>query len=127
MAKELIIDRAVWLRGEGNEESFLLRAKDQKMCCVGIYLKGLGVEDERLLDTGMAEDTKVLDTKDIGLVVKDLPDEAKWLEDSTTAGELYRTNDAEGIGEEERETTIASLFKEQGVEVRFVGESKEAA
>ena len=40
---KLTIDRNVWLRGEGNGVSFLLREVDRKMCCVGIYLKACGI------------------------------------------------------------------------------------
>lgn len=45
---KLVIDRKIWLRGEGSFMSFLLRRADQKQCCVGILCEALGVPKKDL-------------------------------------------------------------------------------
>lgn len=40
--KKLTINRRTWLRGEGSEESYLRRAEDGKMCCLGFAAIQLG-------------------------------------------------------------------------------------
>lgn len=130
---KLIIDRAVWLRGEGKGKSFLLRQEDGKRCCLGIYLAALGVSDELLEHVGSPAR---------GLQLS-LPAEAGWLieaeaygfrfphENSAVACDLMHMNDAPEHGylridgldltEARREEFVAARFKEHGVEVEFVG------
>lgn len=47
---EFIIDRTLWLRGEGPTRSRLLRPSDGKMCCVGQMCKQLGLTDNDISD-----------------------------------------------------------------------------
>jgi hypothetical protein len=124
---KLTIPRSIWLRGEGDEVSRLLRPEDDKMCCIGIYLKELGVEEEYLLN--------VSDANHINFNHR-LPEEAKWLRDPCavpSSGSFYTTNDYELLNidedsesrgfvrsEEEREAKIREMFLAHGVEVTFV-------
>lgn len=117
----LIINRAEWLRGEGPDDSFLLRTKDNKRCCVGIYLRELGVPDSVLSGMGAADQPRVADKLD---------PEHWLLSDDHTATELYDTNDTEiqpdsddpiYRDESEREAKIARLFAKHGVFVTFKG------
>ena len=112
------IDRSRWLRG--GYPSFLLRRKDRKMCCIGLYLEACGVEEERLVD--IADPMGVM-----GL----LPVEAHWLRqgeqedktplDSYAASALMWVNDQMNtITEAEREEAIRARFSSHGVEVTFV-------
>jgi hypothetical protein len=134
---KLTIPREIWLRGEGGDKSRLFRRDDGKMCCIGIYLRDLGVPVEKL--TGCSSATSLHYMYGGGLEC--VPKEAKWLlktDDFSSlictpkeALELYRANDAilaypEGKDEpyfqteEDRESAIKGLFATHGVEVEFV-------
>lgn len=108
---EVIIDRKIWLRNESGYESMLLRTKDGKKDCVGIYLTALGIPDELLADKIKAE--QINDAR--------IPE---WLV-RRTGGEidglrLYCANDACGLTQPERERNVATIFARHGVEIRFV-------
>ena len=47
---KVVVDRQKWLRGEGSTNSYLLRSKDSKMCCLGFACVALGVKEEFLQD-----------------------------------------------------------------------------
>lgn len=68
--RTLVIDRKIWLRGEGDSSGQLLRPDDGKMCCIGIYLEACGVPKELL---------KGQDVAHSGVVMPVLPEEAQWL------------------------------------------------
>jgi len=117
---KLTIPRKIWLRGEGDARSRLLRIGDGKMCCIGIYLKELGVPEEYLAD--------VADASSFNLN-QPLPEEAKWLRNpciAPSAGRFYTTNDYELPGdgyiasEEDREAKIKEMFEAHGVELEFI-------
>lgn len=117
---KLVINRRVWLRGEGSENSRLLREEDGKRCCVGIYLSALGVPDEMLKNATTA----------VWVVRRRLlPPAADWLEQpdldivystSEDARRLYATNDDMRESEEFREEIVAAIFRRHGVEVEYV-------
>lgn len=129
--RKLVIPREKWLRGEGLDESRLLREYDQKQCCVGLYLECLGVPREILVDQAAGND-----------IAEHLPEEARWLlitapitdkpHNSSLAARLYEANDwlpdwesdifvyEKGFEDESaRESRIIELFAEAGVEVTF--------
>lgn len=120
--KAFTISRKVWLRGEPND-SFLLRNRDGKMCCVGIFLHACGVPAEEMLD-GEAVNSF------IGLPIYNRMEQALgksfgWLfrlsVKSSLIDRLYHANDnsASSISPNTREKRIAELFAEGGVEVTF--------
>lgn len=111
--KELVIDRKVWLRGEGTGKSKLLRVDDGKRCCVGIYLATLGAGDGDLRECALASEVR-------------LPEKAGWLvnangNDTQAAHALYRANDLDMPPGQNREQAVAALFAEHGIAVKFVG------
>ena len=119
---KLIIDRDIWLRGEGSGWSYLLRKEDEKMCCLGIYLKECGVSSEKLLD--MTSPCQL---------VKIIPPEAEWLIDKSLGIDSMDTCDLMGFNdrrkkkiekedekEDEREEKIAHIFAKHNIEVEFV-------
>lgn len=123
---KLVIDRKIWLRGEGSDVSKLLRSSDQKRCCVGIYLGACGVEDVSMQDVS---DANILNFRE------PLPEGAQWLRNyqaKETAGDLYEANDYricpcdENLDEhlfnteEGREQRIKEVFLHHGVEVEFI-------
>lgn len=113
--KHLTIDRSIWLRGEGNLRSFLLRPDDGKMCCVGIYCHAvLGIPKEKLKGVHWPHSSRNL-----------LPPEGAWLNDPERVTDvncaLAADNDCVYIEDDEREHRIATIFAKNGVEVEFVG------
>jgi hypothetical protein len=46
--KVLVIDRTIWLRGEGGSKSYLLREGDGKMCCLGFDAIEYGFTEEEI-------------------------------------------------------------------------------
>ena len=109
---KLIIDRDIWLRGEGSGWSYLLREEDSKMCCLGIYLKECGVPSEKLLYMTSPYQ-----------LVKIIPPEAGWLLGSSSIDtcSLMELNDEKKIEkEDEREEKIAYIFAKHNIEVEFV-------
>ena len=66
--RTLTIDRAVWYRGQGPEESKLLRSEDGRRCCIGLYLQACGVPDNALRGKPVA----------VQLFNIALPPEADW-------------------------------------------------
>lgn len=133
--EKLVIDRQIWLRGEGEEASFLLRKTDGKMCCLGIYLLQRGVEPEHLM--GVATPDDLLDHH-----IEDHPKFPDWmviegnrnsqLINSPITNRLMSINDAtialerdqDGMPEPNPaavdEARLAATFAEVGVEVEFV-------
>lgn len=81
--RELVIDRNVWLRGEGSHQSCLYRPRDGKMCCVGIYLDACGVPKDRMVAHSNATS-----------LAEKLPDEAKWLFGTSPLGGTFASADA---------------------------------
>lgn len=116
----LRIDRSIWLRGEGSEDSRLLREGDGKQCCNGILLEALGVPRELLADRtsaySLATSRYLSIAHVVGLVYFD---DAGILHDSDWARTLYSINDNPDICEAVRERKLTKAFKEGGVEVTF--------
>ena len=113
---KLVIDRNVWLRGEGSTKSFLLRSSDEKMCCVGIFLKSLGVPEAQLCDTVVADNCSN------SLIPDWTKPIAPWGDGGLPPdiSELYVTNDYAGGSEAKREQRIADLFAKHDVQVEFI-------
>jgi hypothetical protein len=120
---KLSIDRATWLRGEGNEAgaSCLLRIGDGKMCVLGKYAFALGMTRDQL--RGVPSPIGFNKLHD-DLLFKE--ERAKWLFDgnpnkvSQDAHELMATNDAEGLSETTREQTLIDIFAKHEIELEFV-------
>lgn len=119
MVKELVIDRNVWLRGEGSQNSTLYRRSDGKMCCIGIYLNACGIQRDTLEGKMIAEDLPIVYYRKV----------PEWLYKHSdyvlTPGVPYGTNDRIASGEDEfteedREREITKAFAAHGVTVTFV-------
>lgn len=113
--QKLIIDREEWLRGD--EDHSMLLDNEGKRCCVGIYLKSCGVDDEVMLYTPDVESL-------VELHHEILPEPARWMfgEDGDVPKliDLYKDNDSGELGDCEREQVITEKFAAYGVEVSFV-------
>jgi hypothetical protein len=130
---KLVIDRNVWLRGEGSDASRLKRGSDGKFCCIGLYLKECGVDDFYL--EGIPDAPKLVSIHSSNV----LPVQAGWLVrlpsafDAPSGGAFYEANDYEIPKEDlseleevifkneaEREKKIKEMFLVHGVEVEFI-------
>lgn len=117
---DFVIDRKIWLRGEGSERSALLRAEDGKMCCLGIFLDKCGVPRGRLKGAANPMDP-FRPQQDLN----DVPKPAQCLFDKgslrSQVFNLMGINDAVGeVSEGVREERIAQEFADIGVRVTFV-------
>lgn len=117
--RELIIDRKTWLRG--SKESYLLRPKDGKKCCLGFLAEQCGIP------------TEFLHGKDspVNLVVpgKRLPHGMGFLlkryepgksTDSEACRALMYVNDYQGSTLQQREQKLTEMFANHGITVRFI-------
>jgi hypothetical protein len=105
--KEFIIDRKIWLRAD-TKESMLLRERDSKMCCVGIFCKTiLGMPDNILKNNG---------------TVMELPEKFSdmWtLSNDDWLDNVYLSNDRVEP-DEKKEASLTEYFKEIGYELKFI-------
>jgi hypothetical protein len=114
---QFTIERAKWLRGE--TDSWLLRPKDQKMCCLGFFCLAAGIERDRIW---MKTTPQVLcrDEEQIPHELQGLVDSMGKPTNSALCTSLIEVNDDNSITDEEREQGIIRLFAKIGHEVTFV-------
>jgi hypothetical protein len=126
---KLEINRAEWLRGD-NMHSCLLRERDSKRCCLGIYGRALGIPDRFMLEevepVRWEADSRDGDEFNAGrneagqLWPSWLCLPAGFRASRTDEQRIIEVNDDPDLDEPERETAIASIFARHGVEVAFV-------
>lgn len=104
---ELKIVRNRWLRGEGSEESYLLRRRDKKQCCVGFYALALGLKEEDIVGHKVLRD----------IVSVPAAQNPIW---PGEMARLYHDNDDENITDTAREAKIKDIFARHNVEVEFI-------
>lgn len=120
---ELTIPRSIWLHGEGSDNSMLLRSRDNKQCCLGIFLAAAGVSRNEL-SCKVTPMALTATTKDRVATVY------PWLIDSRyhssdggpdlpDVNTLMNTNDNECMLEEQREHHITEAFAAYGITVTF--------
>jgi len=129
---KLVIDRKTWLRGEGVDNSYLLRGKDGRRCCLGFLASQCGILDEYLMR--VEAPNQICDHE----AYKKLPNflfNEQQNENSSVCCKLMIANDlvlgevaengkhGEGVPkfntESEREEWITKKFAEHGIEVVF--------
>jgi hypothetical protein len=109
---KLIIDRNKWLRGEGDEDSYLLRSSDGKMCCLGFLAKECGHADCEISDVCAPPKIRNRKSKMNDLVEGSLP--------SGLCSELMMENDDQGKSDSYREMFIKEKLSELDIEVEFI-------
>ena len=123
---KLEISRAKWLRGEGSEDSYLIRQSDGKQCCLGFFGLAAGIEADKMLSVQTPEEVPITETETVQEVWTRKFEEAGGLFSeylgglSGTCSKLMEANDDENETEEAREELISKLFQKIGVEVVFV-------
>ena len=115
-----VIDRNIWLRGDGGYESYLLRSSDGKQCCLGIYLEACGISRGRLNNSC-----------DPSCLVDEWSDVPDWMSEiyagtlakrrqAEAVNALIKANDDESLTQDELERQIACGFAKQGITVDFI-------
>ena len=112
---KVTIDRSKWLRGEENK-SYLLRATDGKMCCLGFLGLACGLTEDEIRDCIAPAKTRKYYKFPAELLRQ--TEDGLWV-DSIFSDLLMDINDREGYSEEEREAELTQLFKLIGIELEF--------
>lgn len=119
--QKFVIDRNIWLRGEGVTGSFLHRTSDNKQCCVGIFLN-------QLCNIGIADLTE----RSTAYQVEQYTLVPEWLRKGPEVATLYAVNDAvlnnpdpcqQNVlitDEAEREKRVVEMFARYDIEVEFI-------
>lgn len=117
--EKLIIPTASWLHREGGGSSYLLREKDGKRCCLGIYLEdNCGVSPDMLrggVSSPVLLNRATLETLPTWLVRRGC--------NMSIAEEMMQVNDDDSPSNEDQvRGEIKRLFAKVDIEVVFVDE-----
>jgi hypothetical protein len=114
------VDRKTWLRGEGSDDSKLLRESDGKMCCLGFACLQLGnVKKDSLKDVQVPvripgkERDKLLSTPLEFLISADN-------ESCDIRLEMMTFNDVKGLSYKQREKQLKKLFAAKNIQIKFI-------
>lgn len=120
------IDRKTWLRGEGGDDSALLRAYDRKMCCLGSVSLQCGINNIfgksapcSLKEEEWAKFPEVLRPLKKPVVYAKTT-RGTYNDNSDLAAAMMRVNDDEDISDEGREAKLIELCAPHGIELEFV-------
>jgi hypothetical protein len=112
---KFVIDHKNWLRGEGTQDSYLLR-KDGKMCCLGFMSKAFGVPENEILEVTMP------------FVLDNDRDHDSWLlypecvRHDIDMRDISEVNDDENTDDAFKEKAIKEYMKTKyDLDVEFVG------
>lgn len=114
---KVVVDRQKWLRGEGSADSYLLRSKDSKMCCLGFACVALGVKKELLEDlrTPCNLYSEEFD-KLKGLITRNIIGAPV---NKITCSAAMSLNDCKSISDAEREEELIEAGKKMDIEFEF--------
>lgn len=114
--EKLIIDRKLWLRGEGGTASYLCRSSDYKMCPIGMFCLSLGVKQSALIGIGYPDE--------MSSIISIVKDKAPWLLDNplkdTDIKEISLANDNTMTSDKTKEKIIIKVFARHNVDVVFI-------
>ena len=103
----VVVKKRRWLRGEGNDASYLFRPKDRKMCCIGFLAKRLGCSTKEIYGKTAL---------DLLSSVPAMTFEAQY---SGALHDAYEINDDEDINDQERTQRLREIGKAMGVKFVF--------
>lgn len=113
---KLKINRKKWLRND-DTDSFLLRNRDAKMCCLGFYALAKGLRRNQIRDCSSPQ---YLENKYIPKMKNLVRKRYDEYENNKVCSRLMTWNDSVVITEKVREEKIKYWFKKIGVEVEFI-------
>jgi hypothetical protein len=117
---ELIIDRSKWIRGAASDDTWLLRARDGHMCCLGFYALACGLTEDQIRNVPGPLDAfpNGISSDDNDNCFINTPGE--WLLSDIDRARLISYNDDSHVSDQEREEKITKIFAKHGVTVKFV-------
>ena len=127
VSSEQIIDRSAWRCGsedlEGELGQTAMLNDEGNMCCLGHVCHNSGFGKDLLYDKGFPNEViRGSDFLDIPLLVEqDDPDFPEEVIDTYFTGAAVRINDDESLSLKGREKELKALFKEHGMNLKFVG------
>lgn len=109
----VVIDGETWLRGEGDNGSYLLRGTDYKRCCVGFYCEALCMTDDLIINI---ETFAGIGDNDLAM--------KNWayrsLAPKGDINKIYKINDDPEITDAQRIKKLKPLFAKHGVKLKFI-------
>lgn len=136
---QVTVDRSKWLQGEGEEDSYLYRPDDGKMCCLGFVGLAAGLSEEIMADvstpSGLITDQCITIPESMSGLVDMSKEEEYQNFNSKICGNLMTANDeyleydydkAEQVVDPDflpkKEATLIELGKQIGIEFSFIGQ-----
>lgn len=120
------VKRSEWLRGEGEDDSYLLRSSDNKKCCFGFLAIQRGIPEEAIKDVHSFAEMPSEFMKQIpqGFLNEDnymfKKANVTRVINADEATEAMVTNDMVETSDSEKEKELAERFKELNVQVEFI-------
>jgi hypothetical protein len=115
--KSFTVDRSKWIRGQGNEKSYLL-LEDGSMCCLGFYGEACGVDRHRLLDRTSPSNILTIGSPPWDTILIHVHPQGRV--DTAPCIDLMTINDDTSISDDVRELRLTEIFKQIGIEVVFI-------
>ena len=112
---DLVVKRSRWLRGE--EDSYLVRGSDKKMCCLGFLGRQCRVPQKEMLDKGLPDNVD-RSYRFPNTIVK--TDEYGSTDCTMLCDDIVHTNDTSIISDKQRERKLTQLFKKADIAITFV-------
>ena len=117
---DVIVDRTKWYRGQGYDESKLLRSEGQ-MCCVGFACLAAGLTPSQIENWATVQVAHTIKAPRLAKMVCLLVPSGKPSDVATgDAAQLYTTNDKPGIDNATRERDIRDYGLKVGLAFSFV-------
>jgi hypothetical protein len=114
---DVVVKRSEWLHGEGTFGSVLLRAQDNKMCCLGfVCVQAFNALPVDILGI----ETPALAPDKIQRVWPDKEYIVDRQNEDTATFEMMQVNDREFIDDSVREEQLAELATHIGINLTFI-------
>lgn len=125
---KLVIYRDSWLRGEGEENSKLLRSSDNKLSCSGFFCLACGVSRQDITDKSSIREVHRYDLLPAWFVVTGyhyLRTAIKTIKthqvaETKISHDLRVINNNINTSDQSKEASIISLFKTHEIDVEFI-------
>lgn len=119
------VTRHNWLRGEGGDDSRLLRPEDGKMCCLGHISLQCGITQDEIMNVlapaGIIDEAWGLFPEPLRPMKRPYRGINKtWNDNSGLAHVMMGLNDDETITDEDREHRLKQIAASRGIKLEFV-------
>lgn len=115
--QKVIVERSYWLRGEGEENSKLLRTEDGKMCCLGFVCLAFGKTEDDIAECEAPSCFSSHSGRKIGFGTPLIQEDGSEPQAVVSA---MQVNDHRHMDESQRESELKRLLLVVGVDLEFV-------